>query len=135
MVAIAKEKAVAEYLLVEVDSSEEKGIFSFFYYLKLYHLKWLIKLAHKKLIDRFINIDIKHLTKELPDYVDQHPECCNGPLCTMPGGNLCTRCPKCPCHLCRLPVCKKTRKTPGSFLFHIRCSLGIIVFIAFLSVQ
>ena len=26
MVAIAKEKVVAEYLLVEVDSSEEKGI-------------------------------------------------------------------------------------------------------------
>merc|ERR1712062_50653 len=80
MVAIAKEKAVAEYLLVEVDSSEEK--------------------------------DIKSLTKELPDCVDQHPECCNGPLCTLPGVNLCTRCPKCPCHLCRLPVCKKTRKTP-----------------------
>lgn len=39
MVAIAKEKAVAEYLLVEVDSSEEKGIFNLFYYLKLYHLK------------------------------------------------------------------------------------------------
>ena len=89
-------------------------------------------MTDKKLIDCFIHSDINSLTKKLPDCVDQHPECCNGPLCTMPGGNLCAKCPKCPCHLCRLPVCKKTRKTPGNISIVITSSFYIIVVFLFL---
>ena len=64
MVAIAKEKAVAEYLLVEVDSSEEKGIFNLFYYLKLYHLKWL-KISTQKTYWSFYQYRYQVLNKRI----------------------------------------------------------------------
>ena len=40
MVAISKERAVAEYLLVEVDGTDEKGMYNMFYYLRFYPLKF-----------------------------------------------------------------------------------------------